>query len=395
MKKGLHFTYVLIVAICLSAMVKGQSNKQLAYAVTDSVHSGAKWNYLRKIDLRNGTFSGILLRLLNSNDTIANSPLFNGVAAIAFDEKNNRLYYTAMLTDRLSYVDLRTMRTYIVTNRFTGLFPKAANQSDVFTRMVIADDDNGYALTNDGNHLVQFNTRNNHIRDLGSLIDAPYNSVSVHEVCSSYGGDIIAADDGLLYLVTSRNHVFKIKIETKVAKYLGTITGLPLQFTTSSAAVDYRTNRVAIGSSVDTLDIYSVDFKTLVAYRLHAANTWLTADMANGNILKLKKSNEDENDDRIMLVNTDLTTSEIIQVFPNPVTTNEFKIQFANTQAGNYTINVINITGQMVTTQAQNLVGKNNIVTVKLPALTGKGIYIVKIADNNNKTVFSDKIIVL
>jgi hypothetical protein len=395
MKKGLHFAYFLIVAVCLSAMVKAQSNNQLAYTVTDSVHNGAKWNYLRKIDLRNGTFSGILLRLLNSNDTIANSPLFNGVAAIAFDEKNNRLYYTAMLTDRLSYVDLRTMRTYIVTNRFTGLFPKAANQSDVFTRMVIADDDNGYALTNDGNHLVQFNTRNNHIRDLGSLIDAPYNSVSVHEVCSSYGGDIIAADDGLLYLVTSRNHVFKIKIETKVAKYLGTITGLPLQFTTSSAAVDYRTNRVAIGSSVDTLDIYSVDFKTLVAYRLHAANTWLTADMANGNILKLKKSNEDENDDRIMLVNTDLTTSEIIQVFPNPVTTNEFKIQFANTQAGNYTINVINITGQMVTTQAQNLVGKNNIVTVKLPALTGKGIYIVKIADNNNKTVFSDKIIVL
>lgn len=394
MKKVLHFAYVFIVSICLPAIVNGQSNKQLAYTVTDSVHNGVKWNYLRKIDLRTGGFSEILMRLLNSNDTVTNSALFNGVAAIALDEKNNRLYCTAMLTDRLSYVDLRTMRTYIVTNRFTGLFPKAANQSDVFTRMVIGDDDNGYALTNDGNHLVQFNTRNYHINDLGSLIDAPYNNISVHEVCSSYGGDIIAADDDLLYLITSRNHVFKINIETKVAKYLGSITSLPAEFTTSSAAVDYRKNRVVIGSSVDASDIYTVDFKTLVAVGLHASNTWHTSDMANGNILKLKKDNENDND-RSMLVNTDLTNNEVIQIFPNPVTSNEFKIQFANTAAGSYTINVVNIIGQAVTTQVENLVGKNNIITVKLPALTGKGIYIVRITSNTNKTIFSEKLILL
>jgi hypothetical protein len=369
MKKISHFAYAFIIAILLSVMVKAQSSKQLAFTVTDSVHNGAKWNYLRKIDLRNGTFSGILLRLLNSNDTIANSTLFNGVAAIAFDEKNNRLYYTAMLTDRLSYVDLRTMRTNIVTNRFTGLFPKAANQADVFTRMVIADDDNGYALTNDGNHLVKFNTKSGRISDLGALTD------------------------GLLYLVTSRNHIFKINIETRVARYIGTVSGLPQSFTTSSAAVDYRNDRVVIGSSVDVSDIYAVDFKTLTAVGLHSANPWLTSDMANSNVLKLNKDKEEE--DRGMLVNTDLTTSEIIQVFPNPVTGNEFKIQFANTQASIYTINVINFTGQTVATQTENLSGKNNIITVKLPALTAAGIYIVKITDINNKTVFSNKIIVL
>jgi hypothetical protein len=392
MKKVLQFTYIFIAAVCLSAMVKAQSNKQLAYTVTDSVQNGSKWNYLRKIDLRTGTFSGILMRLLNSNDTIANSPLFNGIAAIALDEKNNRLYYTAMLTDRLSYIDLRTMRTNIITNRFTGLFPKSTNQSDVFTRMVIADENNGYALTNDANHLVQFNIKSNRIKDLGALIDAPNNNVSVHEICSSYGGDIIAADDDLLYLITSRNHVFKIKVETKVAKYVGDISGLPAQFTTSSATVDYRKNRVVIGSSVDSSDIYTVDFNTLVATRLYSTNTWLTSDMANANILKLKK---DKDDDKIMLVNTDITSSEIIQVFPNPVTENEFKIQFANTKSGSYTISVINFTGQTIATQTENLSGKNNIVTVKLPALTGKGIYIVKISDKYNKTVFSEKIVLL
>jgi len=393
MKKVLRFTYVLIAAVCLSAMVKAQSNKQLAYTITDSVHNGARWNYLRKIDLRTGAFSGILMRLLNSNDTIANSPLFNGVAAIALDEKNKRLYYTPMLTDRLSYVDLRTMRTYIVTNNFTGLVPKATDQSNVFTRMVIGDDDNGYALTNDSKHLVKFNTKNNRITDLGSLINASQNVVSVHEICSSYGGDIIAADDDLLYLITSRNHVFKIKTATRVAKYMGTITGLPQAFTTSSAAVDYRTNRVVIASSTDVSDIYSVDFKTLVAVGLHSANPWLGSDLANSNILKLKK--DDEDDDRSMLVNTDLSNEEQIQVFPNPVTSREFKIQFANTASGAYTISVINITGQTLTTQTENLAGKNNIVTVKLPALTGKGIYIIKITDRYNKTVFSEKIVLL
>lgn len=394
MKKVLHFVYIFIAAVCLSAIVKAQSNNQLAYTVTDSVQNGAKWNYLRKIDLRTGAFSGILLRLLNSNDTIANSTLFNGVAAIALDEKNKRLYYTPMLADRLSYVDLRTMRTHIVTNNFTGLLPKATDQSNIFTRMVIGDEEQGYALTNDGKNLVKFNTRNHRISNLGSLVNAPQNEVSVHEICSSYGGDIIAADDDLLYLVTSRNHVFKIRIETKVAKYLGTITGLPQQFTTSSAAVDYRSNRVVIGSSIDASDIYSVDFKTLVAYRLHAPNTWHTADMANSNILKLKNNNDDD-DDRSMLVNTDLTSDQVIQVFPNPVTSNEFKIQFANTEAGSYEISVMDITGQRLTNQTERISGKSNIVTVKLPALTGKGIYIVKISDKNNKTIFSEKIVVL
>ncbi len=394
MKKVLRFTYVFIAAVCLSVMVKGQSNKQLAYTITDSVQNGARWNYLRKIDLRTGTFSSILMRLLNSNDTIANSPLFNGVAAIALDEKNRRLYYTPMLADRLSYIDLRTMRTHIVTSNFTGLFPKATDQSNVFTRMVIGDEENGYALTNDGKNLVKFNTRNHRISNLGSLINAPFNEVSVHEVCNSYGGDIIAADDDLLYLVTSRNHVFKIKIETKVAKYLGTITGLPLTFTTSGAAVDYRTNRVVIGSSVDATDIYSVDFKTFVAHRLHAANTWHSSDMANSNILKLKKDKNDD-DDRSMIVNTDLTSDQVIQVFPNPVTSNEFRIQFANTEAGSYDISVMDITGQRIINQTIRVAGKSNIFTVKLPALTGKGIYIVKVSDKYNKTVLSEKIIVL
>jgi len=263
MKKKLHSLLLLILIMLLTQYAHSQSDK-FTYSITDSVRDGIKWNFLRRIDLRTGEFSGILMRLLDNNDTVTNPTLINSIAAMALDSKNKKLYYTPMLKDRLSYVDLRTMRTYVITNNFTGLLPNAANQGNIITRMVITNEDKGYALTNDANHLIRFSTRNSRIQDLGSLMDAEENNgISVHEVCSSYGGDIISAGDDLLYLITSRNRVFKINTETRIAKYLGVITGLPENFTTSGAAVDIISNRVVIGSSTDATDIFSTDLKIL------------------------------------------------------------------------------------------------------------------------------------
>jgi len=394
MIQSLRFQFLLIAVMFITTVAKSQSDK-FAYTVTDSLQNGVKWQFLRKIDLRTGVFGSILLRLLNSNDTVANSALCNGVAAMGLDNRNRRLYFTPMLKDRLSYVDLRTMRIHVVTNHFTGLMPKAADQSNIITRMVIADDNKGYALTNDGKHLIRFNTRNHQITDLGSLVNARHNEVSVHEVCSSFGGDIISGDDDdILYLVTSQNHVFKIKIETRVAKYLGTISGLSESFTTSGAAVDFRDNRVVIGSAIDASHIYSVDFKTLVANKLNTTiNSWHSADLANGNNLKKKKHDDDDDDDRGIFVNSGNKGVDIIQIYPNPVTSNRFTIQFTDTKAGSYTVNVIDVLGKTIKTGVVNILNKNNTAVINLPELTAKGIYIVKITDKANKTIFSEKII--
>ena len=43
---------------------------------------------------------------------------------------------------------------------------------------------------------------------------------------------MIADNDGNLYVFSARNYVFKVNIETRVATYLGTIKGLPANFTT-------------------------------------------------------------------------------------------------------------------------------------------------------------------
>lgn len=396
MKKKLLIPFLLAGTMLGVNNAKSQNTQsapkeKFAYAVTDSVMEGVRWNFLRKIDLRTGTFSEILLPLLGRRDTLSNPALCNGVAAIAFDDINKRLYFTPMFFDRLSYVNLRNLRIHVVTNNFTGRPTRATDQSDVITRMVIAPDGWGYAITNDANHLIRFGIHNNPIQDLGPLIDAPGNNgVSVHEFCSSYGGDIVTAGDDILYLVTSRNNVFKINILNRVAKYLGTISNLPEHFITSGAAVDYRgKNRIIIGSSADA-SLYSVNLKTLAAEEMNTTNPWKISDLANSNDVDDNNGNWKEPE---LLVNV-IGNNELIRLYPNPVTSNEFKIQFSGIAADDYSVQVIDALGQVVVTKMLNAGGKMNVFTVRIPESATKGIYIVRIVDKANKPVYSEKIIV-
>jgi hypothetical protein len=143
---------------------------------------------------------------------LANAAFGTGVAALAYDRKHGRLYYTPMLIDDLRYIDLKTMNVYYVGTGFAGEKVKAADQSNIITRMVIAEDGNGYALTNDGRHLIRFSTgKKLNITDLGSVVDAAENNtVSIHNSCSSFGGDMIADNDGNLFVFSARNNVFRI-----------------------------------------------------------------------------------------------------------------------------------------------------------------------------------------
>jgi Secretion system C-terminal sorting domain len=399
----------IVFAGCLFFTFSGQSQVTLRsdhnqhaekiYVVTDSIRNGAKWNLLRTLDENTGSFSNILFRLLTNNELqppqgTSNMFTSNGVAAIALDQKNKKLYYTPMLTDKLYYLDLRTMNRTLVTGNFSGLMPKTSDQGNIITRMVIGEDDKGYALTNDGRHLIRFRTNNNNpgITDLGTLVDAPGNNeMSVHNLCSSFGGDLVADDDGHLYLITSRNHVFKIKIQTKVARYIGTITNLPANFITSGTAVNKSGEKIILVSSVDSSDVYVVRLRNLVANRIHANRPWLASDLANDEILE-SENHHGHADHRIVI--NDNAGNDNIQLYPNPVTAKEFKIHFTDTRAGIYTVGVMNADGSSIMTKAVNTGGKENIISIKLPEIISSGIYIVKITDSNNKPCYTGKIFV-
>jgi hypothetical protein len=411
MKKNLPYLSLFCCSI-LSALLAYTQTDRFAYAITDVTKEGANWSFLRKLDLTTGSFSDVMLNGTDASQLAydhttrkqlteplkdarfgktANAAFATGVAAIAYDKKNQRIYYTPMFINQLRYVDMKTMKVYFVpTPDITSLKIKAPDQSNIITRMVIADDGNGYALTNDGNHLLHFTTgKKITITDLGGLADDPANkNVSVHNSCSSFGGDMIADDEGNLFLFSNRTNIFKINIKTKIATHLGAVSGLPPTFTINGAAVD-QNNQILITSAVDNNNSFLVDSKTWAATPAEFTAGWRTADLANSNLLATRKSSPYVR----LLPNADGVEDGRVQLYPNPVINNRFSVQF-NLPEGNYTVQVKDVSGRQVTQTVTSIQAKNQIKTLSLPAASSKGFYLVKVIDQNNKTVYNKKILV-
>jgi len=417
MRKCIPFASLLLGSAFLATLCFAQQSDRFAYSVTD-IQQGANWSFLRKLDLRTGEYSQVLL---NGNDVsllaydaatkkqmtapltdarygqLVNAAFGTGVAAVAYDRKSNRLYYTPMFVDQLRYVDLKSMKVYYVTDKaFTGISQKSGDQGNIVTRMVIASDGKGYAMTNDGTQLIQFTTgKKFQVNDLGSIVDAPDNKgVSIHNSCSSFGGDMIADDDGNLYVFTARNHVFKVNIESKVATHLGVISGLPNGFTVNGAAVTDE-NKIVVGTATAATSYFTVDSKTWAASPYVLAGTvWNSSDLANSNLL-LSGAKGKGTVTEVMSRNTPPNSGDgKITIFPNPITNNQFVIQFTDLSAGNYTVQVTDVMGRQVVQQMINLSGENQTQTIKLNPSAARGVYLVKVTGNSDKVVYSSKVVV-
>jgi hypothetical protein len=262
--------------------------------------------------------------------------------------------------------------------------------------MAFAADGNGYAMTNDGTQLLQFTTgKKPQITDLGSLVDDPSNKgISIHNSCTSFGGDMIADDDGNLYVFSARNHVFKVNIESKVATHLGMISGLPNGFTVNGAVVN-ENNEVIVGSAMESTSLFVVNTKSWAATPLKTDGAvFHTSDLANSNLLVSGNKPKATNIDLISKNTPVLPGDNKINIFPNPVTNNQFTIQFNDLSAGSYTVNITDVTGRQVMEQIVNVAGDKQSQIIRLAATNGKGVYLVKVIDPNSKSVFSSKIVV-
>ena len=416
MRKNLCAVSLITGALLVTTLSFGQQADRFAYAVTDMQGQPAGWNFLRKLDLRSGEFSQVLLsgndmnimaydgsskkQLTPQNDArygqLANAAFGTGVAALAFDRRNNRLYYTPMFVDQLRYIDLKTMKVFYYSDlAFTGKPEKSSDQGNIVTRMVIASDGNGYAMTNDATQLIQFSTgKKLAIKDLGAIVDAPSNNtISIHNSCSSYGGDMIADDNGSIYVFSARNNVFKINLETKVATYMGVISGLPNGFTVNGAAVN-DDNRVLVASAMQAGTYFTVDMKSFAATPYTVAGSiWQSSDLANSNLLV--SGNRPKATETELMKNKPLNLDETkINIYPNPITENQFVVQFGQLEPGNYTIQVTDAMGRQVIQQAVTLSGANQSQMIKLSSSSAKGVYLVKVLSDGSKAVFSTKLVV-
>ncbi len=403
---------IIILSLALITAANSFSQAKKYFAVTGDQYGSVNWIAFRQADLDEQASTKTLYipvenneavydavngkQIINSSSSALVSPASpqtcgcvnnRMVAAIAYDAKDNRLYYTQMMGNQLRYLDLNSAqpKSYAFTTQLLKNFPNQAGEASVITRMVIASDNYGYALTNDNTHLIRFSTgKQTSITDLGNLIDAKSNGEnSVKTQFTSWGGDMIADASGNLYLFTMQREVFKIDPNTRLAIYLGSIKNIPDDYTVNAAMVD-DDGYVVVGSSTKTTNYYRVNLTTLEASELlkKTEQVYNVSDFANANFAFGKKVNA---------VAKTLTKSSFI-IYPNPVSDKKLSVQFNNIAKGKYVIQLSEMQGKALLQKEVNIAGSQteNLYVASISA----GAYLVRVLNEKGESIYTDKVII-
>ena len=405
---------LLSFAACFVAMLpQAQAQKNTAFAITGETQGSLDWTVLREVDLSNGslvrnifiplsqkpahvdaaTGNAITAIVASNQQNAASSPSLS--AASAYDAKQNRLYFISLFGNELQYIDLnqRELKIFHVTNQQVKQFISQPGEGDNITRMTFGSDGYGYALTNNGNHLIRFSTgKNISITDLGSLKDGKSNGdISVHTQAASWGGDMVADDGGNLYLFTIAGHVFKINPTTRIADFLGTIKNLSVPYSVNAAAVS-EDGSIVVSSSLDDNNYYRVNLSTLEANAIDQKEekVFNASDFANGNFIACGGTHQPQ-PAPVVQVQTDVKKG--IAIYPNPVKNKVVHVYFNNLVQGKSTIEVAELSGKKIANAEVSVTAKGQYQTIQLPAAITPGLYVVRVM-NADKSVFSENVIV-
>lgn len=287
---------------------------------------------------------------------------------------------------------------YYVTGAFTQMGNMHNDEAKIITRMVIAPDGNGYAISNDGNTFIRFSTgKKPNIVQLGALVDdASNNNTSIHNRCSSFGGDMIADDKGNLFILSARNHVFKVNVETKVTTFLGVIKNLPPNFTVNGAVVD-ADGSLLVSSAVDNSAYYIVNPKSWIAAPLQLANgVYRSSDLANSNFLSTRPQVIKPELQNVQLTRTPAADkfAKRISVYPNPVTNDNITLQFNKVPNGDYVIELTDVLGRSVLQKRITINNEDQTHSLSISRNSARGTYLVKVFDKESQSVFTKKVLV-
>ena len=335
-------------------------------------------------------------------------PFSTNSAALAYDKKHERLYYTPMSINQLRYIDLKSGKIYYFEEEAFGTVKNGGDAANQITRMVIASDGDGYALSNDGNHFIKFTTgKKPTITDLGALTDDGANTrYSIHSG-GGYGGDMVADAAGNLYLITANRNVFKINIESKIASHLGSIKGLPQGFSTNGAMVEEGSS-VFIASSESTVGYFRFDLNTLQAEKVSSsADVFNASDLANGILAFDKKKKEKKEEETNPATVTEVTDAIAkkgqpagtilkngISIYPNPVTNGIVRLSFSEQPAGRYQVQLLDISGRLIISKEVTINGESQLEEFRFPELSVKGNYLIRVSSDINKVKVTNKIVV-
>lgn len=387
---------ILPLAVLASFAANAQSEK--AFALTDASKGGYQWNQIRQVNLSSGQagtliFDGNTYTSRQINGTSVQAPSLSQSAALAYDKKNDRLYFSPMfMPGTLRYLNLSDNTTSELSF-YQPVAPEADREAGNFTRMVIGADGNGYAITNDGYTFIRFGTgKKAAVENLGSLIDDEKNGgISIHNKCSSWGGDMIADAYGSLYIISIRQNVFKVNPQTRVATLVGQIQGLPAEFTCNGVAVNAE-GKIVLSGATYTKNYFTVDLNTLKAEPLTGTDVYNASDLATGNLYL--QAEVDSKLNSMVTIQPRVLASDKISIYPNPVTDSRITISFDKTGAGNYTIELTDQAAKIVARKVVAIGAKGQTAIINAESKLAKGMYFVKITDGANRQIFGSPIVV-
>jgi hypothetical protein len=400
--------------VLATSQLSAQQKLTTAYAITSSEKGNFNWTDVKQIDFATGSVTRSIFDSKQPNFTVYSArtgkeikpvasqngvatnmtaPVASLSAACAYDQRHNRLYYAPLFMNQLRYIDLneqQAARIYYFENENFIPVSDLNNEANHITRMVIAADGNGYALSNDANHLIRFTTgRKPVITDLGALQDDANNGErSIHAKTTGWGGDMIADAADNLYVISAYRQVFKVNIQSKLATWVAEIQGLPATFTTNGAVVD-NDGGLIVSSANTSEGYYKVDMHSWQATRIDIKGTVFNAsDLANGN---LAFANDKPT---VPLINRALLRNEKIALYPNPVNTNLIYVSFNSKESGRFTIQLVDLTGKILSEKIAVIGNGAQVVPVPVRPGLAKGAYMVKVLSNSKKAVYTDKLIV-
>jgi hypothetical protein len=113
-----------------------------------------------------------------------------------------------------------------------------------------------------------------------------------------------------------------------------------------------------------------------------------SADLANSNVLITKTG---ANTGVFISKNPDNLNG--VKIFPNPVLDDHVNIQFNELAPGNYTIQLANSIGKTLIKQKVTISSSAQTESMNLPHYTSQGFYYVRILDDKNKVVSTQKLV--
>lgn len=407
MKKHLLSVIFLLLVVTVTAQ---KQSAGFTYAITHQEKEIFGVHMLRKINLSTGESESFVFNGVNKQTVLFDAqtnqrlsfaadskipydqslPFITGVAGIAYDQFHNRIYFVPMMVNKLRYIELSTQKIFEVSSASFAKELSYTSEEQVITRMAFTENGIGYGLSNDGNTFFRFTTgKKGTIENLGPLFDAESNKgVSIHNRCSSFGGDMVADNDGHLFVVSAGNNLFKVEIATRKATLLGPIQNLPAGFTSNGMVVNEE-GALVISSATFGNKWYTVDLSTLGATEIQSTNSmYRCADLANSNVLQTRKA------PATMGLRDQIPFLSKIAAYPNPVVDHQFNISFSELTEGAYTVQLTNIAGQQIMNKKISITQTGQVENIQLSPVIRKGMYLLNVYNIADKKIHTQKIMI-